>query len=232
MERWERTITAFHQDPVGDWVATFQCGHTQHMRHRPPWEERPWVATPEGRAERLAQKLPCGSCGQLLAALGPEARERVRGLDLLPHPEGGFYRETYRASVSVDTKGGPRAASTAIYFLIPRGSFSAFHRIRSDEVWHFYGGAPLEVICLHEGARTVLRLGTNAERGEEPQGVVLAGTWFASRIDPAADASYDYAWVGCTVAPGFDFADFEMAERDALSKAFPAFVADIKALTR
>lgn len=162
----------------------------------------------------------------------PAVRKLVHDLRLLPHPEGGFYRETYRAASSVPSAAGPRSASTAIYFLVPRGSFSAFHRIRSDEVWHFYGGAPLEVVSLHAGTKSVLRLGTNFARGEAPQGVVLAGTWFASRIDPEATSEHDYALVGCTVAPGFDFEDFEMAERAALIREFPRFSADIEALTR
>ena len=161
----------------------------------------------------------------------------VRLLELAPHPEGGFYRETYRAEAVLPQAAlgprfaGDRAASTAIYFLVPRGSFSALHRIASDEVWHHYAGAPLEVVSiLPDGRREDLRLGTDLAAGERPQGVVRAGAWFGSRVPDGA--TEPWSLVGCTVAPGFDFADFELADRATLLARFPAHAALVVALTR
>ena len=110
----------------------------------------------------------------------PEGSEAalVRALSLSPHPEGGFYRETYRAERSVEGRSGTRAASTAIYYLLRRGDFSALHRIQSDEVWHFYAGAALTVHCLHaDGRHEAIRLGRDPAKGEVFQAVVPAGTW-------------------------------------------------------
>ena len=153
-----------------------------------------------------------------------KADEWIRKLRLRPHPEGGYYRETYRAAEAIpaaalpDRFPGPRAHSTAIYFLLKRGQVSHFHRIRSDELWHHYAGDALEIHCLtpRQGHR-ILRLGARPERGELPQAVVAAGTWFGAVPAPRAS----FALVGCTVAPGFDFADFEMADPGALASAFP-----------
>ncbi|SEI89395.1 hypothetical protein SAMN05216327_104439 [Dyadobacter sp. SG02] len=144
---------------------------------------------------------------------------------LLPHPEGGYYVETYRASESIPQNalpvrfGGDRAFSTGIYFLLESHNFSAFHRIQADEMWHFYAGDALEVFVLDEktGALNIIRLGNNPDNGETFQAVVPAGAWFGSR--PASGSTY--ALVGCTVAPGFDFSDFEMAQRESLSQLYP-----------
>jgi predicted cupin superfamily sugar epimerase len=159
----------------------------------------------------------------------------VSSLGLLPHPEGGFYRETYRspeilaASALPARFHGERALSTAIYFLVPRGAFSALHRIQSDEVWHFYRGAALEIVCIDpDGRRRDVRLGPDLDRGDVPQAVVTAGTWFGSRVVGDGELSL----VGCTVAPGFDFADFELATRAVLAARFPAHAGVIAALTR
>lgn len=161
----------------------------------------------------------------------PSLDEIVRQLALVPHPEGGFYRETYRAPIEVPTDRGVRAASTSIYFLVPRGSFSALHRIRSDEVWHHYAGASLEVVTIDDaGVRLDLHLGADLAGGERPQGVVPSGVWFGARISEGDPAPW--ALVGCTVAPGFDFADFELAERGKLQARFPAHAAVIEALSR
>jgi predicted cupin superfamily sugar epimerase len=163
-------------------------------------------------------------------------RRWVDTLGLSPHPEGGFYRETYRAEMTLpesalsSVHGGPRSASTAIYFLVTAGSFSAFHRIASDELWHFHAGGALEIVTIDpSGARRDLHLGLDVERGERPQHVVTAGAWFGSRLRTDEDG---YALVSCTVAPGFDFADFELARRDELARAYPTHVAIIAALTR
>lgn len=163
------------------------------------------------------------------------ASDWIQRLNLQPHPEGGYFRETYRAEESVGGEnlparfGGARAFSTAIYFLLEAGQFSAFHRIKSDEVWHLYAGGPLEIIAITpDGAALSERLGVNLAQGEQPQRIVPAGHWFASR--PAAGVPY--ALVGCTVAPGFDFSDFEMASRDDLLRLFPSQAELIGELTR
>ncbi len=169
------------------------------------------------------------------------ARDCIERLELLPHPEGGYYREIYRSTgmipleVLPDALGfsGRRNFATGIYFLLEAGNFSAFHRISSDEGWHFYAGSTLEVHIIDPQTANhhCLRLGRNLPEGEEFQAYVKAGCWFGSR--PAPDAGPDgWALVGCTVSPGFDFEDFEMAEREALIAAYPMHEEIIMALTR
>ncbi len=152
-------------------------------------------------------------------------------LGLLPHPEGGFYKETYRADLTSDYDdfNGPRNVSTGIFYLLPFGHFSAFHRIRSDEMWHFYDGTDLSVYILKaDGQLDVIRLGRRLEQGEQLQAVVPAGCWFASRVEQPSG----FALTGCTVAPGFDFQDFEMAKRNDLITQFPDHRKLIEELTR
>lgn len=125
--------------------------------------------------------------------------------------------------------GGDRAFSTAIYFLLEQGNFSAFHRIKSDECWHFYGGGPLEIFILQQnGQLQTIMLGNDARKGQLFQYVVPACCWFASR--PAAGSAW--CFVGCTVSPGFDFADFEMAKAAELINEFPLYAAMIRELCR
>jgi uncharacterized protein len=156
-------------------------------------------------------------------------------LKLEPHPEGGFYHQTYRADLILPKDAlppqftGSRAASTAIYFLLDGENFSAFHRLRSDELWHFYIGAPLVVHMIDaNGAYSEISLGNNLEAGEVLQAVVKAGCWFASRVRDGKSC----ALVGCTVSPGFDFADFELAKREALVRCYPQHRKVIEGLTR
>jgi hypothetical protein len=159
----------------------------------------------------------------------------IEQLNLKPHPEGGFFRQTYRAPLVIEQSAlppafrGPRSASTAIYFLLAGEQFSALHRLAADEVWHFYAGAALLVhsIDLH-GNRNVIKLGQNLEAGEQFQCVVPAGHWFGSHLEQP----HTYALVGCTVAPGFDFADFELAERSGLIAQYPQHRDLIDRLTR
>jgi predicted cupin superfamily sugar epimerase len=133
------------------------------------------------------------------------ADEVVRLLGLAPHPEGGFYRETFRPA----GPDGGRGASTAIYYLLRDGEVSAWHRVRdADEVWHHYSGAPLELTVAAEGRRGTVLLGADLAAGERPQAVVPAGAWQTAR------ALGGWALVGCTVAPGFEFSAFEMAPPD------------------
>lgn len=161
----------------------------------------------------------------------------IERLDLRPHPEGGYFRETYRAAETIAgdalPKGfdGPRAFATAIYFLLTREAFSAFHRIRSDELWHFYAGDPVTLAILDADGKGQLAtqcLGRDPARGAMPQVVIPAGAWFAAEVASAGS----FALVGCTVAPGFDFADFELAERGRLVERYPQHRNVIERLTR
>jgi uncharacterized protein len=156
-------------------------------------------------------------------------------LQLEAHPEGGHFRQTYRSDVAIAREAlpkgfkGDRAVSTAIYFLLEGENFSAFHRLRSDEVWHFYAGEALVVEVIEaEGKCSSIRLGNDPEAGEVLQAVVRAGCWFASHV---ADWS-SFAVVGCTVAPGFDFEDLEMGKRDEMAGRYPQHKGLIERLTR
>ncbi|MEZ5458202.1 MAG: cupin domain-containing protein [Steroidobacteraceae bacterium] len=147
--------------------------------------------------------------------------ELVQALQLSPHPEGGYFRETYRAT---QRDAGGRAASTLIYFLLAAGQVSRLHRIDADESWHLYLGGPLRIHELDDTAgvaRTTV-LGRAIERGERPQHVVPGGRWFGAEL--ALDAPF--ALVGCAVAPGFEFTRFELAQRGRLLPRFAA-VADL-----
>src|SRR5262249_35691939 len=145
---------------------------------------------------------------------------------------GGYYRETFRSPLALRDlpwvgPGGERSASTAIYFLLPAGVFSAFHRVAADEVWHHYDGDPVALHTLDASGHTVVQLGRDFAAGQRPQYVVRGGVW------QAAIALGDrYSLCGCTVAPGFDFADFVMPSRDELVAAFPEHAALIESLTR
>ncbi len=153
----------------------------------------------------------------------------VNHLHLEPHPEGGYYAETYRSGLQVHTSVGLRSASTAIYFLLTDGNFSAFHRIKSDECWHHYEGDTVNIHVLHpNGGYELIKLGKDVEAGELQQAVVPAEAWFASE----STGQLGYALVGCTVAPGFDFADFELAHAASLSKDFPQHNNLIRRFTR
>lgn len=157
----------------------------------------------------------------------------IKHFNLQPHPEGGWYAETYRNSESTaglpERYTGERSFSTAIYFLVPGTTFSAFHRIKSDELWHFYDGDMLEVLVIDEsGELHIIELGRDTDGGQVFQAVVHRGQWFASRCS-VADG---FSLVGCTVSPGFDFADFELAVRSDLIAQFPQHIDLIISLTR
>jgi predicted cupin superfamily sugar epimerase len=161
-------------------------------------------------------------------ALHPEAQLLVERLQLRPHPEGGLYREVFRSPQTLRLERGSRSTLTAIHFVLPADSFSAFHRVASDEVWCFQRGDPLELHVLgDDGALTTHHLGRDLEQGEEPLAVVPAGAWQA-----AAPLGERYSWCSCLVAPGFDFADFEMAMRDYLAARFPQHAHLVRRLTR
>jgi uncharacterized protein len=159
----------------------------------------------------------------------------VERLQLSRHPEGGWFRESYRASEAIAADalptrfGAGRSFCTGIYFLLERGDISALHRIKSDELWHFYAGSGLTVQVIDpDGEYRALKLGQDLAGGESFQAMVPAGSWFGAEVSgPGA-----YALVGCTVAPGFDFADFEMGKREELLADFPGLQEVILRLTK
>lgn len=159
----------------------------------------------------------------------------VEKLEMLPHPEGGFYKETYRSKGSISEVelglgfNGDRSFCTAIYFLLTAENFSAFHKIASDELWHFYAGDGLDISVIHpNGEYECIHLGNGETEDQVFQALVPAGAWFASQ--PSNNKGW--ALVGCTVAPGFDFEDFEMAKRVNLIKEYPQYKEVIEHLTR
>ncbi len=151
------------------------------------------------------------------------AAELIARLQLEPHPEGGHFRETFRSAQRID---GGLSASTAIWYLLEGGDFSSWHRVSSDEVWHHYDGAPLVLWMLTEEGLERTVLGRDWDAGERPQAVVPAGVW------QAAEPLGAFALCGCTVAPGFEFADFELGTRAQLLKQFPSQDEAIRRLTR
>ncbi|MCB9189947.1 MAG: cupin domain-containing protein [Flavobacteriales bacterium] len=166
--------------------------------------------------------------------MNSEIDKIVSRLGLVSHPEGGYYKETYRSSQIIganclDGFSGDRNYCTSIYFLLTSDNFSAFHRIKQDEIWHFYQGSPLYVHVIYPDGNYVRhQVGMNLDGGQEPQLTVPAGCWFASSVKN----KNDYSFVGCTVAPGFDFEDFELATYSDLSEIYPQHRDLIKSLTR
>lgn len=146
------------------------------------------------------------------------------------HPEGGFYKETYRSAEKISLGNGKiRNASTAIFYMLSDNDRSHFHKISSDEMWFYHEGEPLNIFVLHaDGSLVTERLGRNALAGEKLQVVIPANVWFAASVE----AFKGYCLVSCVVAPGFDFEDFVLAERGALLTSFPQHAAIIKAYTR
>ncbi len=157
----------------------------------------------------------------------------INSLGLLPHPEGGYYKETYRSNEEItnnalpDRFSGNKSFATAIYFLLEEGNFSAFHKIKSDEIWHFYDGSPVLIHTIdNDGTLITYKLGNSPIDGVFPQITIPANTWFAS------ESTGNFSLVGCTVSPGFDFNDFEMANRKMLVNLFEKHRAIIEKFTR
>ena len=164
----------------------------------------------------------------------PAAEQVIEALGLAPHPEGGYYREVYRSEEVVPAAalppryGSDRVVATSILFLLTHASYSALHRLASDEVYHLYLGGPLDLSVLHPtGEAETVRLGQDLLRGERVQHVVPRGAWQGSRLVGEAP----FALMGCTVAPGFDFADFEMAKRSEIVRKYPHAADIIRRLT-
>lgn len=154
-------------------------------------------------------------------------------LQLAPHPEGGFYKETYRSTETVTHEGlphrfaGPRHFSTAIFFLLRSVDRSRFHKIKSDEIWHYHAGTSLKLFVLHSKNLSVHTLGPDPDKGESLQVVIPANCWFGAKVEQPDS----YTLAGCTVAPGFDFQDFELAETESLAREFPGHRELIQLLT-
>lgn len=158
-----------------------------------------------------------------------QPHELIDQLALKPHPEGGYYAETYRSGVRFALSGRSRSVATAIYYLLKAGDFSGFHRIKSDEMWHHYDGGPLEIHVLDATAGySLLKLGRDLAAGERPQLLVPGGAWFAA----APGEGCRYALCGCTVAPGFEFADFELASEAGLITEYPDYAELIRRFCR
>ena len=154
-----------------------------------------------------------------------KTEEIIKKLGLKPHPEGGYFKETYRSLGKINkdslhsTYNGKRSYSTCIYFLLTSDTFSAFHKIKQDEIWHFYDGSPIILHTISEtGNHHEYTIGRDFSKGEIPQLVVPGNHWFAAEVIN----KNDYSLVGCTVSPGFDFSDFELPTRKELITKFPA----------
>ena len=148
----------------------------------------------------------------------------IEKLDLQRHPEGGFYKEVYRSNEVIDEESlperfrGTRCLSTSIYFLLKGDEFSAFHRIKSDEVWHFHAGTGLTLYIIEKsGDLSVLKLGSDFEKNEQFQITIPKESWFAAKVV----SKKSFTLVGCTVAPGFDFSDFELGDKTELCSKYP-----------
>ena len=157
------------------------------------------------------------------------AKDYIQHLQLIPHPEGGYYKETYRSSTQIqaDYFDGNRSVATSIYFLLRDTEKSHLHRIKSDEQWYYHAGEVLEIIVLHEGKLTIQLLGKNIKNGESLHITVPAGAWFGSRVRNQKG----FVLVSCVVAPGFDFADFELASYKKISREFPAYDSLLKEMS-
>ncbi|MEO5562973.1 MAG: cupin domain-containing protein [Chitinophagaceae bacterium] len=156
-------------------------------------------------------------------------------LQLNFHVEGGWYSEVYRSALSFTQSqlplsfNGTRSACTHIYFLLEKGNFSAFHKIKSDELWHFYSGDPLIIYEISETGELIKHLlGNDPQAGQSLFCVIKGGNWFASEVFNNAE----YGLAGCSVSPGFDFNDFELAKKETLSKKYPQYAELIERLCR
>lgn len=164
-----------------------------------------------------------------------EADYWIEKLGLYDHPEGGYFKETYRSSQKIpqhdlpEDYQGDRNFSTAIYFLLKEEKFSAFHRLKSDEIWHYHAGDPLEIFVINQdGSLEKFYLGPNLDAGEEPQVIIYRNRWFGARVSNPRG----YTLMSCTMTPGFEFTDFEIAEQEALINEYPHHKELIKRLTR
>jgi len=161
----------------------------------------------------------------------PTVQSLIQNLNLISHPEGGYFAEHYRSEETIEPAGfsGSRSLATSIYFLLEEGQFSALHKIKSDEIWHFYMGDPLEIFEIDQNGNWISTiLGQDLNQRQLLSYVVKAGNWFGSR--PLQGSKFSL--VGCTVSPGFDFQDFEMPSRAYFEAEFPEFKSKLHQVTR
>ena len=163
-----------------------------------------------------------------------KAEVLIHSLKLIPHPEGGFYRETYRSNETISNlperyQGKSRNLGTSIIFLLKGNQYSAFHKIQSDEIWHYYEGSPVKLYVLDEnGILQTYILGNDIKNGSNYQVIIEHNKWFAAKpVDPES-----FTLMGCTVSPGFDFSDFQLAKRNELLKKYPQHHSIILKFTR
>jgi predicted cupin superfamily sugar epimerase len=200
------------------------------------WFSLVYTLEAKNREEKI--KMPSGHA----AGANPpnsSAEDIKRLLGLVPHPrEGGCFVRTYESGEYIPASAldprynSPRLTGTAIYYLLEPHTFSEMHKLRSDEIFHFYLGDPVEILQLStDGSGRVVNLGTNLAAGERPQVIVPHGVWQGSRLAPHATSSYGFALLGCTVSPGFEFEDYEEASRAELLAQWPAWAEMIQART-
>jgi uncharacterized protein len=160
--------------------------------------------------------------------LNNDAIQLIKRLRLKKHPEGGYFKQTYTADTIVSITGyeGPRHISTAIYYMLVGDQFSAFHRNKSDELLHHYAGGSLTLYIINNGKMSKVKMGKKS-KGEVPQVVVRANTWFAASLNDKES----YCLLGCTVSPGFDYRDWELGKRNNLIKMYPEHRTIIKRYT-
>jgi len=169
-----------------------------------------------------------------MSRFSDQAEELIDRLSLQPHPEGGWYREIYRSSEIIPAGSLPgryqsgHCFATSIYYLLRNYDFSSFHRILSDETWHFYLGSPVKLYILHEGKEETILLGDNPGAGHVFQYTVPHGCWFAAEVS----VPESFALLGCTVSPGFEFSDFEMASLSQLQEEYGQYATLIRRMTR
>lgn len=159
----------------------------------------------------------------------------INKLQLKEHPEGGYYYEIFSSKAKIKLKSLPEGFSddrkyyTSIYFLLKSEVVSRFHRIKSDEIWNYHAGSPLDIHIIDKnGAYSIKKLGLNLDNDEKPQQIVKAGCWFGA----AVSENNNFSFVGCFVSPGFDFEDFELADREELLKVYPQYADIVKQLTK
>ncbi len=165
--------------------------------------------------------------------MNEKAKYYIQKLQLEKHPEGGYFREIYRSDemISIDApkKKFKRNVSTSIYFLLEGSQVSKFHRLKSDELWHFYDGSSVKVYVIDEKRKlTGIILGKKVEEGEVFQTVIKKNNWFAAEVINKRS----FSLIGCTVSPGFDFSDFELADREYLLESFPKHKSIISKFTK
>jgi uncharacterized protein len=156
----------------------------------------------------------------MIGSMNKDANYWINKLKLQEHPEGGYFVETFRSPriINLDDYEGNRFTCTAIYYLLPGNQFSAFHRMKSDEIWHFYTGSSLTLYVIHSnGTLDEICMGQNLDNNEIFQHVIESGCWFAA----IGNDPYSYSLIGCTVSPGFDYRDWELANIDILLNIYP-----------